>query len=199
MGERADSKRRLILERAREVFVRKGYRAVTMKDIVEACGISRGGLYLYYPDVREVFIAVLRAEQPRENEVALQRVLVGDASVREMLSLYLEDRKREVLSGDRGLARAEFEFFSSGEAGQEAVHPLRARFESDVLAVTQLITLGVKSGEFVSESPEGDARSLMYVLEGLRAAGQTYGIGEAEVDREISHMLSRITDTNQEK
>ncbi|MBR5115685.1 MAG: TetR/AcrR family transcriptional regulator [Lachnospiraceae bacterium] len=192
MGERADRKKQLILQKAREVFAAKGYRAVTMKDIVDACGISRGGLYLYYPDVREVFLAVLGGERPQENEAAIDRVLAGDATVTEMLMLYLADRKREVLDGDRGLARAEYEFFSSGEAGEETVHPLKARFESAVLAVTQLITLGVKSGEFVSDAPESDARSIMYTLEGLRAAGQTFGVSPAEVDREIDHMLHRI-------
>ena len=192
MGERADRKRQLILRKAREVFAAKGYRAVTMKDIVDACGISRGGLYLYFPDVREVFLAVLKEEQPEENAAAIDRVLAGDATVTEMLALYLADRKREVLDGDRGLARAEYEFFSSGEAGEEAVHPLKARFESAVLAVTQLITLGVKSGEFISQAPESDARNIMYVLEGLRAAGQTYGVSPSEVDREIDHVLHRI-------
>ena len=48
MGERSLQKKQFILEKAREVFVEKGFRSVTMKDIVDACEISRGGLYLYF-------------------------------------------------------------------------------------------------------------------------------------------------------
>ena len=48
MSEKSEQKKKLILETARKVFVEKGYKLVTMKDIVEACEISRGGLYLYF-------------------------------------------------------------------------------------------------------------------------------------------------------
>ena len=48
MGEKSEQKREHILQCAKPVFARKGFRAVTMKDIVEACGISRGGLYLHF-------------------------------------------------------------------------------------------------------------------------------------------------------
>ena len=33
-----------------------------MKDIVEACGISRGGLYLYFANTKELFEALLEEE-----------------------------------------------------------------------------------------------------------------------------------------
>ena len=48
MSEKSVQKRNYIIEKAREVFSQKGYLTVTMKDIVEACEISRGGLYLYF-------------------------------------------------------------------------------------------------------------------------------------------------------
>ena len=48
MGEKSVQKKRYIVETARKVFVEKGFKKVTMKDIVEACDISRGGLYLYF-------------------------------------------------------------------------------------------------------------------------------------------------------
>ena len=43
MSEKSVQKRNYIIEKAREVFSQKGYLTVTMKDIVEACEISRGG------------------------------------------------------------------------------------------------------------------------------------------------------------
>ena len=46
MGAKSEQKKAYILEVAKEVFIEKGFRTVTMKDIVEACEISRGGLYL---------------------------------------------------------------------------------------------------------------------------------------------------------
>ena len=42
-----------------------------MKDIVDESDISRGGLYLYFASVEEVFLAVLdRKEQVADNEIS---------------------------------------------------------------------------------------------------------------------------------
>lgn len=62
MGAKSEQKKLYILETAKAVFVEKGFRTVTMKDIVEACNISRGGLYLYYNNTAEIFRDVLKLE-----------------------------------------------------------------------------------------------------------------------------------------
>ena len=62
MSDKSIQKKRYILETARTVFKEKGYKNVTMKDIVDACQISRGGLYLYFPNTREIFLEVLKLE-----------------------------------------------------------------------------------------------------------------------------------------
>ena len=56
MGEKSLQKKKYILETARKVFMEKGYKKVTMKDIVEACDISRGGLYLYFEITSQLFM-----------------------------------------------------------------------------------------------------------------------------------------------
>ena len=48
MGDKSVRKKQYIIDKAREVFAQRGYKDVTMKDIVDACQISRGGLYLYF-------------------------------------------------------------------------------------------------------------------------------------------------------
>ena len=63
MSDKSAQKKRYIVEAARKVFMEKGYKQVTMKDIVDACGISRGGLYLYFQNTGEVFEEVLKLEQ----------------------------------------------------------------------------------------------------------------------------------------
>ena len=46
MGEKSEQKRQLILDTARQIFAQKGFAKVTMKDIIDASQISRGGIYL---------------------------------------------------------------------------------------------------------------------------------------------------------
>lgn len=81
---KADMKRNYILDKARDVFIQKGFAAVTMKDIVEACDISRGGLYRYYGSTREIFLALFQRDAKEE----LERVEVAiweEMSARDIL------------------------------------------------------------------------------------------------------------------
>ena len=97
MGARSDEKKKLIIKNAREVFSAKGYKGVTMKDIVEACGISRGGLYLYFSNVEEVFLAVLDDETSDDDDEAVEKAISNDASAADMLALFIKEQKKEIL------------------------------------------------------------------------------------------------------
>jgi AcrR family transcriptional regulator len=52
------AKRDKVLTAARDVFIRYGYRRVTMNDIAEAAGISRPALYLVFESKEEIFKSV---------------------------------------------------------------------------------------------------------------------------------------------
>ena len=75
MGERSVQKKKYILEKARGVFAEKGFKNVTMKDIVDACEISRGGLYLYFSSTEELFLTVLADDNPEDDEEAVVAAL----------------------------------------------------------------------------------------------------------------------------
>src|SRR5215471_6017717 len=48
-----------ILDRAMEVFWRRGYEATSMQDLVEATGLNRGSLYATFSDKKQLFLAVI--------------------------------------------------------------------------------------------------------------------------------------------
>lgn len=48
-------RRQQILERARDVFAKRGYHAAKIDDIVAAAGVARGTFYLYFEDKRAIF------------------------------------------------------------------------------------------------------------------------------------------------
>jgi len=88
MGEKSLQKRRYILETAKKVFMEKGYKNVTMKDIVEACQISRGGLYLYFGSTEEIFLEVLQLETQETDDVFSDNI-AEDATASDILMLFL--------------------------------------------------------------------------------------------------------------
>jgi AcrR family transcriptional regulator len=54
----SEVKKNKILTAARSVFLRYGFRRVTMNDIAEAAGVSRPALYLLFKSKEEIFIGV---------------------------------------------------------------------------------------------------------------------------------------------
>lgn len=190
MGDKSAQKRKYILETARQVFREKGYRGVTMKDVVDACGISRGGLYLYFPGTKELFLEVLKLEQQEADDVFAGSI-PEDASPSEILALFLKEQKRELLNQKNSLTRASYEFFFENQfSGRE--HILRKQFDSAVLVIQKLIEAGVEAGEFYCEDARQAASNIMYVLEGLKIASQTRGISAGAVDREIVYVMQGL-------
>ncbi len=62
----------------------KGFKKVTMKDIVEACEISRGGLYLYFESTSQIFLEVLKLESEEADDVFSDSIK-EDATASEIL------------------------------------------------------------------------------------------------------------------
>ncbi len=191
MGEKSVQKKKYILEKARTVFAEKGFKDVTMKDIVDACEISRGGLYLYFSSTRELFLAVLADDVTEDDEEAIVAALSGDASAGDMLALFLKEQKREILRKKNNLTVAAYEYFSLHKVSAKE-NPLKNQFDTAVRIVEKLIENGVEGGEFYCENPLGCARNLMYVVEGLKVASKTIGVTEEAVDRELMYVLEGL-------
>jgi AcrR family transcriptional regulator len=53
-------RREQILKAGMDVFSRKGYAAATIPEIAKAAEVAAGTIYLYFPNKRELFIAVIK-------------------------------------------------------------------------------------------------------------------------------------------
>lgn len=190
MSDKSVQKKKYILETARTVFMEKGFKDVTMKDIVDACNISRGGLYLYFSSTKEIFLEVLQMEQLEADDV-FEKNIPKQASPADILALFLKEQKRELLSKKPGLTKASYEFFFENREGGKN-NFMKKQFDSAVLVIQKLIEAGVDSGEFYCEDAMSAASNIMYVLEGLKIAAQTRGISEAAVDREILYVMQGL-------
>lgn len=190
MSEKAVQKKKYILETARKVFMEKGFKDVTMKDIVEACEISRGGLYLYFADTGEIFIEVLKMETEEKDDVFSDSI-GEDATAADILALFLKEQKKELLRRKNSLTVAIYEYFFANKVPKKE-NALRKQFEEAVKIIEKLIEAGVEAGEFYCDDPRGAARNIMYVLEGLKIAAHTRGITEETVDREVLYIMQGL-------
>ena len=97
MSDKSAQKKKYIIETSRRIFMEKGYKEVTMKDIVEACQISRGGLYLYFSSTKELFEEVLKMEQEDTDDV-FARSITEETTPSDILALFLKEQKKELLN-----------------------------------------------------------------------------------------------------
>lgn len=190
MGEKSAQKKRFIVETARKVFVEKGFKKVTMKDIVEACDISRGGLYLYFENTSQIFLEVMRLESEEADDVFSDSI-TEDATAADILLLFLQEQKKELLRKNNTLTQAIYEFYFENELSRKD-NILKKQFDSAVKIIEKLIETGVENGELYCEDCQGTARNIMFVLEGLKISAQTIGITAETVDRELNFILRSL-------
>lgn len=62
MGKKGAKTKEAIRREAYRLFAEKGFKAVTMTDICEKTGLSRGGLYRYYSGTEQIFSEILSEE-----------------------------------------------------------------------------------------------------------------------------------------
>lgn len=196
MSEKTDLKRQLILESAVKVFSEKGYKTVTMKDIVEASDISRGGLYLYFASVEDIFLAVLEMKEKSADEEISGEVL-ENASGGEILLWFLKSQKKEILRKKDSLMLAKYEYAFSC-ADKRRVSFLKKEMDKAVLVLQNILERGTQSGEFACFDPKNEARDMMYAIEGMKLMSLTTGISEKKVDSEFLHMMERIVIEDEE-
>lgn len=190
MGEKSEQKKQFIIETARRIFMEKGYKDVTMKDIVEACDISRGGLYLYFNSTDELFRAVMNAEEAETDDV-FSSELKEDATAVDVLMIFLKEQKKEIMRRKDDLSVATYEYYFARQTMEED-NPLKGRFEEAVKALTQLIEVGIANGEFYDVDAAAAANNIMFVLEGLRICAHTMGVTESVVDDELLTLVSGL-------
>lgn len=191
MGEKSEQKRELILQCGREVFARKGFRSVTMKDIVEACEISRGGLYLYFGSTEEIFREIFLKELETQGEDVTEQ-LTKESTMSELLMLFLKEQKKIILRKKQDISIASYEYFFANKPEKKSENLLRNRFETEVTVLEKILEEGTLRGEFYCENSMATAQHIMYALEGMKICAKTMGITESKVDQELLYILEGL-------
>lgn len=163
MSSRGDRSRKLILDTALCLFAAKGFSAVTMQEICDGTGLSRGGLYRHYGSTQEIFTAIIEEEQ-RLAHAALDRAKAAQISPRHILQAFLQSRAEQLLDPARCIDRATAEFAAVSPEGKAI---LVKRAEDSVRIISQMLQMGKETGEFVCADPNATALHILWLLEGM--------------------------------
>lgn len=184
MGVKGEHARARIIECAHSLFSHKGYCAVTMQDISEASGFSRGGLYRHFSSTEEIFLEIIRREQ--ESAVALlDQALVKEVRPDHILMGFLRSRMHTLSRPSHSFDIAVSEFAANSEKGRDA---LAKRAEDSVRILTQLIVSGNNAGVFSCSTPEITATHILWLMEGMSRHAGLIPITEAQIEAQIEQI-----------
>jgi len=84
-----DERRRLILESARDLFARKDFLKVNVREIAKAAGVSVGTIYNYYADLNELFLDIFLKSAEEITEILDQENKEEFPSFERLCKIYI--------------------------------------------------------------------------------------------------------------
>lgn len=177
MTNKGENTRKTILSESTKLFARKGFKDVTMKDICEATGLSRGGLYRYFSGTDEIMECLLGRSYPVADQIR------QGVPARQILEEQLAECRREMLDSENSLSLAIYEFASVAPSPffDEGNTKEKMRW-------SQLICYGIGTGEFRPVDPDRVADLIMYAYLGVRMWSRVMHMDESATD----HVLDSI-------
>lgn len=157
MGDKGTKTKERIRQEAYKLFAEKGFKEVTMTDVCEKTGLSRGGLYRHYSGTEEIF-----------SEILSQEYVIDDRmKEHESASAILEDMlkaiKNEIMDRELSLSLAIYEYASLGN--EDFFIRINA---SAKRRWNSLIDYGIGTKEFKEVDVEQISDMILYYYQGLR-------------------------------
>ena len=162
MSEPDADMRRTILDRAASLFVERGYDGISMREVADACGLSKAGIYYHYRDKEDLFLAVLDAHLDElAGLVAAAQAQPG--GVRRQAEYFAREVFAALPAGRRALIRLAGQEMKklSPDRREAFAGRYHARFSG---ALANMLAGGIARGEMRSMDAETAAWAFMGLL-----------------------------------
>lgn len=157
MGRKGTKTKEAIRCQAYQLFAEKGFKAVTMTDICEKTGLSRGGLYRYYSGTGQIFSEILSEEYVIADRIEKKE------KARVILEDMLEAIKTEILKKELSLSLAIYEYANLGN--EDFFTNINNKAKKRWIS---LLEYGIETEEFQPVDVEQVSDLILYYYQGLR-------------------------------
>ena len=163
MGKKGEETKIAIRKAALVLFIHKGFKDVTMKDICEATGLSRGGLYMHYGSTKQIFADIINEIMSSlENAVKIENGVSATIILDELLGRYLS----EMLDRSGSLGLAFYEYYSSMPLSDD--NAMLKQYYISKAMICNLIEYGINKGEFKQVNIKAVVDLLIFSYQGVR-------------------------------
>lgn len=150
----AEVRRFEILYAARKLFCKRGYHRVSMEDVASEVGISKAGVYLYFPSKLELFFAMI--DKGVDKLIADLRKAFDDPRYKNLEKKL--DASNQALKGYAPVFRVSQQLMSTGMPDSDFPPRLVARFMNEMDARRQVL-LKLFADLFSKAQKRGEVRA----------------------------------------
>lgn len=150
-----------ILAQAARLFVQRGYDGISMREIAEACLLSKAGIYYHFKDKEDLFLALLDANLEHLHQLWLRSAGAGDTG-RTRISRFARSLFEQMSPDQRAVIRLANQ--EMGKLSPQRRETFAQRYQALFLQpLTAEFQAGIAAGEFRAAPPN----LLTWVLLGM--------------------------------
>ncbi|NLM00403.1 MAG: TetR/AcrR family transcriptional regulator [Treponema sp.] len=166
MGTKGEKTKQYICKEAYQLFAEKGYKRVTMKDICEKTGLSRGGLYRHYDSTEQIFLEIIDGFTQMQSNEFSKKIAQHIPAVK-ILDDVLMRYANEMIDNKNSLSLAIYEFYSNPEISKTE-NTMIKQYEASKSMWVELIDYGMKNKEFKKVDAEAVFDVIVFSYQGVR-------------------------------
>ena len=164
-----------------------------MQDIIDECGISRGGIYIYFASVDEVFLEVMK-QRNKERISGINKSVLDHEPFEKVLEDYMSKQKSRLINFENSLFRAYCEYiFSKPKAAVQAFRDTQLNQLRN--SVEAILNLGAQQGVVKDKNIPQLATHVIATIDGLSILALGHALTEDIVNEQFA-LLSEIIHKN---
>ncbi|MDD3362277.1 MAG: TetR/AcrR family transcriptional regulator [Hespellia sp.] len=190
MGKKGLDTKERIKKAAYQLFADKGFKEVTMKDICDNTGLSRGGLYRHYESTEQIFSEIISSFLTVQN-TELQEQIDNHSSAVDILNQLLEKYCLEMIDAKNSLSLAIYEYFSK-KGMEESDNLLSQQYQMSFSLWDRLIRYGISRGDFRQVDSRAVFDLIVFSYQGVRMYSLLMDISEDVPHRMMKQIQSLL-------
>lgn len=181
-----DEVREQVVQAARQVFARYGYKKTALDDIAREAKKGKSTIYYYFKSKDDIFKAVIDAEaEIRSRAIEEQISQIGDPKLKLKTYIYIRMRTLRMVVNY-------YEAIKNDLLDQlYFVDNLRTEhFEAEIELIRKMFLEGIEMGEYTIQNPELTAKTVVTALHGFEVPLILKNLSDEELQKAIDEMLN---------
>lgn len=180
-----DEVRDTIIQTARQIFSRFGFRKTTMDEIAQAAGKGKSSIYYYFASKEEIYQAVVEKEASLLNS-ELMKAIAQSEDPREKLKAYVLTRMNTIGKLANFYNAIKGEYLSH----LDFIDQIRLKYDKDEIQIVEnILKKGVENNEFSIEDTALAAIAIVTAFKGMEIP-MFWEKEEGDVENRLDSLLN---------